>query len=33
MGRIDLNDLLKIAVIVLVLCMAAQTAYFIVTGR
>ena len=31
--KIELNDLLKVVVIVLVLCVVAQTVNLIVTGR
>ena len=33
MGRISLDQLLKIAVLVLILSIAANTVYLIVTGR
>lgn len=33
MGRVPLDTLLKLAVIVLILSIAANTAYMIVTGR
>jgi len=33
MGRIPMDTLVKLAVIVLIACMAAQTVYLMVTGR